>query len=130
MGHPRRVPVVERVSPILLSVAWVLAVLATAAGYLALGWKLYARSAITRGVQRQYEQHPILYETRAEMAELRREQILFALMTLPCWPLALAAVLLIDRAAARVPLAPAEAEQQIRQRDKRIAELERELRIR
>jgi hypothetical protein len=103
----------------------VIIVLALAAAYLRTGMRLAGRPYVTRQVQQHCERHPTLAEDYAE--EWRREAAFEALFVTAVWPLYLAFRSLVSRVAEAAPLSDHELRRQLADRDRRIAELEREL---
>ncbi len=107
-----------------------LIVLACIAGYYWLGIRLVARPFITAHVAKHIRDYPSLAEQPGDIDEERRFAAAFGLLLSIIWPLVLIGRLLTSGLAASAPLCDAEAREQLKQREKTIAELERELGIR
>jgi len=113
---------------LLIIIAVAAAASAAIAGYFVLGWRVYAMPTITRKIQERSEEWPSL--AHKDLGRWRKSETEDALFALTLWPIALLHQRLVNQGMASAPLAPAELQQQVRQRDERIAELERELKIR
>jgi hypothetical protein len=95
------------------------------AAYLVAGMRIAGRPYVTRQVQQRCERHWILAEDHVD--EWRREAAFEALFVTAIWPLYLGVRSLISRVADGAPLSDYELRRQLAERDRRIAELERDL---
>jgi hypothetical protein len=100
-------------------------VIAGVGAYLFIGWRCIAPGWVTREVARQVRQFSVLAANEAET--WRREAAATSIAIGLVWPLYLAFRLLTGKIADRAPLTDFEARQQLADRDRRIAQLEREL---
>lgn len=103
----------------------VIIVLALAAAYLRAGMRIAGRPYVTRQVQANGERYPNLAVDHIE--DWRREAAFEALFVTLIWPVYLGFRSLVSRVAEAAPLSDHELRRQIADRDRRIAELEREL---
>lgn len=101
--------------------------LAGIAAYLTAGMRHVGRPYITRQVQANCKSYPNLARDHTDM--WRREAAFEALVVTAIWPLYLALRSLITRTASSAPLSDYELRRQLAERDRRIAELERELKV-
>jgi hypothetical protein len=103
--------------------------LAATAAYLVIGWRFIAPTWVTREVARQVEAYRFSAADPAEVAGWRRtaagEGVALGLI----WPVYLLGRFLLGKVADAAPLTDFEAKRKIAGRDRRIAELERQLGI-
>lgn len=107
-----------------------LAVLACIAVYYWLGIRLVARPFVTTQVAKHVRHFPTRSARLDDIDEERRFAAVGGLMLAAVWPFVLIGRLLVGRLAASAPLCDAEARELLKQRDRRVAELERELGMR
>jgi hypothetical protein len=100
--------------------------------YLVIGFRYAAPRYVTRQVADQIEEYPSLARDPKEVARWRHTAAVEAFGPALIWPLYLACLALkpAERIARRAPLTDLEARAEIRKRDERIAQLEREAGIR
>jgi hypothetical protein len=110
-------------TPILVTVFAIGAVV----GYLWLGVRLGARPYVTQEVQRNCERWPTLAVDPKAVEEWRRTAAYEGLVLAVAWPIRLVLRACAGRLAASAPLSTVEAERRIKERDLRIAELERQI---
>ena len=103
----------------------VLAFLAGFGAYFATGMRLVGRPYVTRSVQSRCERYPNLAVDHTE--DWRRVATFEALFVSAIWPLYLTFRSLVSRVADGAPLSDYELRRELEGRDRRIAELEREL---
>ena len=109
----------------------VLLITLTALGaYITIGVRFAARPYVTREVERQCRTLPTLAKDTHTIERWRRTAAHEGLFVALIWPIALTIRHLGGALAASAPLSQAELKQQIQQRDRRIADLEREVGIR
>lgn len=95
--------------------------------YLRLGTRLAGRPYIPRAVQEHCKRYPTLAKDPVQVEGWRRDAAFESLFVTLVWPAYLTVRLLISQAAAAAPLSEHELRRQLADRDRRIAELEREL---
>lgn len=105
-------------------------VLACITTYCWAGIRLVARPFVTTQVAKHIRDFPSLASKPGNLDEERRSMAGFGLALAAIWPFVLIFQLLIGRLVASAPLSAVEASEQLKQRDRRIAELEWELGIR
>jgi hypothetical protein len=103
--------------------------LAAVAAYLFVGWYLVAPRYVTREMARNFERWAILADRPDEVAGWRRFAAGEGAGLGLIWPAYLAARLVTGSIASRAPLCDQEARRKIAERDRRIADLERQLGI-
>ena len=104
--------------------------LASIVVYSYLGIRLVARPFVTDHAARRIRDYPSLAEKPGYLDEERRFAAAFGLLLAIIWPVVIVGRRLTSILAASAPLCDAEAQEQIKQRDQKIADLERELGLR
>lgn len=107
-----------------------LGVLAALGIYVTIGVRLAARPYVTREVERHCRDFPSLAAKPHQIDQWRRTAAYEGLVAALIWPIVLTIRHLGGALAASAPLSEVELKRQIQQRDRRIAELEREVGLR
>jgi hypothetical protein len=105
----------------------IVVVLSCIAIYCWAGIRLVAKPFVTTQVANHIRDYPTLAAKPGNIDAERRDMAGFGLALAVIWPAALVWRLLISGLVASAPLSDVEVQEQLKQRDRRVAELEREL---
>ncbi|MUN41426.1 hypothetical protein [Actinomadura litoris] len=108
----------------------VLAAVVGTAVYLALGVRYAAHPFIAREVEQSCQRWPSLMNEPGKIESWRRTAAIAGVGLAPLWPAYLLYRVAINALVKTAPLSPTELRRQVTDRDRRIAELERELGLR